>query len=144
MRPGQHERKTFEYIPNSVTSLFAALDTATGNVIGRCFLHHRSIELKKFLDYIESQVPKNQEVHLILDNYSTHKTQLIKQWLHNHPRYHLHLTPTHSSWLNQVERWFGLLSQKQIKRGSPISVQQLEQAIHAFINSHNENPKPFL
>jgi transposase len=144
MRPGQAERKTFEYKRNGVTSLFAALDTATGNVIGKCFRRHRSIEFKKFLDHIDSQVPENQEVHLILDNYATHKTQLIKQWLHNHPRYHLHFTPTHSSWLNQVERWFGLLSQRQIKRGSHSSVQQLEEAIQDFINIHNKNPKPFV
>ena len=144
MRPGQAERKTFEYKRNGVTSLFAALDTVTGNVIGKCFPRHRSIEFKKFLDYIDSQVPENQEIHIILDNYATHKTQLIKRWLYNHQRYHLHFTPTHSSWLNQVERWFGLLSQRQIKRGSHSSVRQLEEAIKEFINNHNANPKPFI
>jgi transposase len=143
MRPGQAERKTYEYKRNGVTSLFAALDTATGNVMGKCFRRHRSIEFKHFLDYIDSQIPENQEVHLILDNYATHKTPLIKQWLLNHPKYHLHFTPTHSSWLNQVERWFGLLSEKQIKRGSHSSVKQLEMAIQAFIDEHNDNPRPF-
>jgi len=144
MRPGQAERKTYEYKRNGVTSLFAALDTATGNIIGKCFRRHRSIEFKNFLDYIDSKVSENQEVHLFLDNYATHKTELIKRWLLNHPNYHLHFTPTHASWLNQVERWFGLLSEKQIKRGSHSSVKQLEKAIQTFIDNHNDNPKPFV
>ena len=144
MRPGQAERRTFEYKRNGVTSLFAALDIDTGNIIGKCYRRHRAIEFKRFLDHIDANVSQDKEVHLILDNYATHKTQIIKQWLFNHPRYHLHFTPTHSSWLNQIERWFGLLSEKQIKRGSHSSILQLERAIKEFIKKHNEKPKPFI
>jgi len=144
MRPGQVERRTPEYQRNGTTSLFAALDIATGNVIGECFRRHRSIEFKNFLDQVDSEVPTELEVHLILDNYSTHKTAEVKRWLQRHPRYHLHFTPTHSSWINQVERWFALLTQRQIKRGSHHSVKDLETAIKQFIAVHNKNPKPFL
>ena len=143
MRPGQVERKTPEYHRNGITSLFAALDVATGNVIGQCFRRHRAAEFKKFLDYTDSQVPSGLEVHLVLDNYSTHKAPPIKQWLQRHPRYHLHFTPTHASWINQVERWFALLTERQIKRGSHHTVKALELAIKEFIKAHNENPKPF-
>jgi transposase len=144
MRPGQVERHTPEYQRNGTTSLFAALDVATGNVLGQCFRRHRSVEFKRFLDYVDSQVASGQEIHLILDNYGTHKTPAIKRWLQRHARYHLHFTPTHSSWINQVERWFALLSERQIKRGSHHSVQDLESAIKQFIQAHNEKPKPFL
>jgi transposase len=144
MRPGQVERRTPEYQRNGTTSLFAALDIATGNVIGECFRRHRTAEFKNFLDQVDSEVPKELEVHMILDNYSTHKTAEVKRWLQRHPRYHLHFTPTHSSWINQVERWFALLTQRQIKRGSHHSVKELETAIKQFIAAHNENPKPFL
>ncbi len=143
MRPGQVERQTHEYERNGTTSLFAALDVATGNVIGKCFQRHRSIEFKKFLDHVDAQAPADLEIHLILDNYATHKTPLIKRWIQRHPRYHLHFTPTHSSWINQVERWFALLTQRQIKRGSHRSVAELETAIRQFIQSHNEAPRPF-
>jgi transposase len=143
MRPGQAERHTHEYERNGTTSLFAALDVATGNVIGKCFRRHRSIEFKKFLDHVDECAPAEPEIHLILDNYATHKTPLIKRWLQRRPRYHLHFTPTHSSWINQVERWFALISQRQIKRGSHHTVAQLEGAIREFIQSHNENPRPF-
>jgi len=143
MRPGQIEKHTPEYQRNGTTSLFAALDVATGNVIGQCFRRHRAVEFKKFLNCVDSQVPSEMEIHLILDNYSTHKTPTIKRWLLRHPRYHLHFTPTHSSWINQVERWFALLSQRQIKRASHHTVKALESAIEQFIEVHNENPKPF-
>jgi transposase len=143
MRPGQVERHTPEYQRNGTTSLFAALDVATGNVIGKCFKRHRSIEFKKFLSHVDSQVPADLQIHLVLDNYSTHKTALIRRWVQRRPRYHLHFTPTHSSWVNQVERWFALISQRQIKRGSHHSVRQLESAIEQFIQTHNQNPRPF-
>lgn len=143
LRPGQIERHTPEYQRNGTTSLFAALDIATGNVMGQCFRRHRAVEFKQFLDYVDSQVPSEKEIHLVLDNYSTHKTPAIKRWLQRHPRYHLHFTPTHSSWINQVERWFGLLSERQIKRSSHHTVKALELAIEQFIEANNENPKPF-
>lgn len=144
MRPGQAERRTHEYKRHGTTSLFAALDVATGNVIGKCFRRHRTLEFKKFLEHVDAHVAPEVDVHVVLDNYATHKTPLIKRWLLRHPRYHLHFTPTHSSWLNQVERWFGLLSERQIKRGSHFSVRQLEQAIAEFIDTHNESPRPFV
>jgi transposase len=144
MTPGQPERRTHEYKRHGTTSLFAALDISTGNVIGKCFRRHRSIEFLKFLKHLDASIPFGLDVHLILDNYATHKTPLIKRWLLRRPHYHLHFTPTHSSWLNQVERWFGLLSQRQIKRGSHLSVRQLEQAIEQFINAHNDGPRPFV
>jgi transposase len=144
MRPGQVERYTPEYERHGTTSLFAALDVATGNVIGQCFRRHRASEFKRFLERVAQSVSEELEVHLILDNYSTHKTAVVRKWLQRHPRYHLHFTPTHSSWINQVERWFALLSQRQIKRASHHSVRELELAIEQFITAHNENPKPFI
>jgi len=144
MRPGQVERHTPEYQRNGTTSLFAALDEATGNVIGRCFRRHRAAEFKRFLTHVDEQVPAKLDMHLILDNYATHKTAAVRQWLLRHPRYHLHFTPTHSSWINQVERWFALLSERQIKRGSHYTVRDLELAIEQFVAAHNQNPKPFV
>jgi transposase len=144
LRPGQVERRTLEYQRKGTTSLFAALDIATGNVIGQCFRRHRAAEFKSFLDRVNAAVPKELAVPLILDNYSTHKTAEVKRWLQRHPRYHLHFTPTHSSWINQVERWFALLTQRQIKRGSHHNVKELEAAIEQFIAAHNQNPKPFV
>ena len=143
MRPGQVERRTYEYTRHGTTTLFAALDVATGKVIGKCKKRHRSEEFKKFLDEINSVVPPDLDVHIVLDNYATHKTQLIKQWLEKRPRYHLHFTPTHSSWLNQVEIWFGLLTRRQIKRGVHRSVKQLENSIRDFLDQTNDIPKPF-
>jgi transposase len=143
MRPGQAERHTPEYKRNGTTSLFAALDIATGNVIGKCFPRHRSIEFKKFLEHVDAQLPTDCDVHIVLDNYATHKTPLIRRWLQQHPRYQLHFTPTHASWLNQVERWFGLLTQRQIKRASHFSVGQLKRAIEEFISVSNDEPRPF-
>jgi len=144
MRPGQPERGTHDYERHGTTSLFAALDIATGNVIGRCYNRHRAKEFRKFLNLIEESVPPDVPVHLIVDNYSTHKTQAIQRWLAKRPRFHVHFTPTHASWLNQVERWFALLTQRQIKRGSHTSVVRLKRAIQAFIDATNEHPKPFI
>lgn len=144
MRPGQVERRTHDYKRHGTTSLFAALDTATGRVTGKCFQRHRSVEFRKFLDLIDREVPEELDVHLVLDNYGTHKTALIHRWLAKRPRFHLHFTPTSASWLNLVERWFGELTQKQIRRGSHRSTQRLEQAIHAYIDTCNEDPRPFV
>jgi transposase len=143
MRPGQAERRTHDYARHGTTTLFAALDVLTGKVIGECFPRHRAIEFRKFLDQIDSAVPVDLDVHLILDNYATHKTPIIKNWLAKRPRYHLHFTPTHGSWLNLVERWFGILTERQIKRGAHRSVAALKTAIKAFLVAHNEDPKPF-
>src|SRR6266702_4884838 len=144
MLPGQAERRTHDYQRHGTTSLFAALDIATGSVIGKCWPRHRAIEFHKFLQHIDRAVPDDLAVHLVLDNYATHKTKEIRKWFLRHPRYTLHFTPTHSSWLNQVERWFALLSQRQIKRGSHYSVRELEAAIAEFIALQNEQPKPFV
>jgi transposase len=142
LKPGQLERRTPDYFRHGTTSLFAALDIATGKVIGQCFDKHRSQEFRKFLDLIDQSIPTEFEVHLVLDNYATHKTDLIKRWLLKRPRYHLHFTPTHASWLNQVERWFALLTQRQIKRGSHTSTGTLIEAIEDFIQMHNQDPRP--
>ena len=143
MRAGQRERRTHHYQRHGVTSLFAALDVATGNVLGKCYRRHRSVEFVDFLKRIDAAVPADMEIHLVLDNYGTHKTALVRHWLQKRPRYHLHFTPTHASWLNQVERWFARLTQRQIKRASHRSVQELEAAIRQFIAVHNQQPKPF-
>jgi transposase len=144
MLPGQAERRTHDYQRHGTTSLFAALEIATGSVIGKCWPRHRALEFRKFLQHIDRALPADLAVHLVLDNYATHKTREIRQWFLRHPRYTLHFTPTHSSWLNQVERWFGLLSQRQIKSGSHYSVRELEAAIAEFIAIHNQQPKPFV
>jgi transposase len=144
MLPGQVERRTHDYQRQGTTSLFAALDIATGSVIGKCWPHHRAVEFRKFLAGIDRAVPADLAVHLVLDNYATHKTKEIRRWFLHHPRYTLPFTPTHSSWLNQVERWFALLSQRQIKRGSHSSVRELQAAISEFIAVHNLQPKPFV
>ena len=143
MRPGQPARRTHDYKRHGTTSLFAALDIATGHVIGKCFPRHRSVEFRNFLDEIEAKVPRDLDVHLVMDNYGTHKTALIRRWLARRPRWHVHLTPTSSSWLNQVERFFALLTDQQIRRGIHRSVTELHAAIAAFINRHNADPKPF-
>ncbi len=144
MRPGIAERRTHDYRRHGITSLFAALDVATGKVIGETHRRHRSIEFKKFLDRIDREVPADLEVHLILDNYGTHKTALIRRWLARHPRFHIHFTPTYSSWINQVERWFAGLTEKQIRRGSHRSTRELEDAIRLYLATSNEHPKPFV
>ncbi len=142
MRPGQVERRTHDDRRHGTTSLFA-LEVATGNVLAKCYRRHRSVEFRDFLDQIDAAVPRDQEVHIVLDNYATHKTALVRNWLAKRPRYHLHFTPTHSAWINQVERWFAQLSQKQIKRGNHHSVKQLQEAIETFVKDHNASPKPF-
>jgi transposase len=144
MVPGQVERRTHDYRRHGTTSLFAALDIATGKVIGEIHRRHRSVEFRKFLDTIDSAVPRSLDVHLILDNYSTHKSPLVKNWLAKRARFHVHFTPTYSSWINQVERWFALLTERQIKRGAHRSVHELEAAIRQFLQAHNRHPKPFL
>ena len=143
MRPGQPARRSHDYKRHGTTSLFAALDIATGQVIGKCFPRHRATEFRRFLDEIEANVPKNLDVHLVMDNYATHKTPLIRSWLAKRPRWHVHLTPTSSSWLNQVERFFALLTDKQIRRGVHRNVADLQADISAFIDRHNADPKPF-
>jgi transposase len=144
MRPGQAERRTHDYLRHGTTSLFAALDTKTGKVISQLQRRHRSVEFRKFLDTIEANVPPELDVHLVMDNYGTHKTPMIRRWLVRHPRYHVHFTPTSASWLNQVERFFAEITEKQIRRGSFQSTQQLETAIRDYLQHHNADPKPFL
>lgn len=144
MRPGQAERRTNDYLRHGTTSLFAALDVKTGKIIGQCHRRHRSTEFRKFLDRIDSEVPPHLDIHLVVDNYATHKTLMVRNWLAKRPRYHVHFTPTSGSWLNQVERWFGLLTQRAIKRGAHTSTAQLEAAIRDYIDAHNEEPKPFV
>ena len=144
MRPGQIERRTHDYVRHGTSSLFAALNVATGHVIGECFRRHRSQEFRKFLDQIDSSVPKNLDVHLIMDNYGTHKTPIIHRWLAKRPRFHIHFTPTGASWINLVERWFATLTEKQIRRGVHRSVRQLEETIRSYVKANNEEPKPLV
>jgi transposase len=143
MRPGQVERRTHDYKRHGTTSLFAALDVATGAVIGRCYPRHRAEEFRKFLDLVEANVPKDLDIHIIMDNYATHKTALIRNWLLKRPRWHAHYTPTSASWLNQVERFFATITDKMIRRGVHCSTEALKTDINAFIDHHNEQPKPF-
>jgi transposase len=143
MRPGQAARRSHDYTRHGTTSLFAALDIATGRVIGKCFPRHSATEFRKFLDAIEANVPDDLDVHLVMDNYATHKTPLIRYWLARRPRWHVHLTPTSSSWLNQVERFFALLTERQIRRGIHRSIDALHAAIDHFIAGHIADPKPF-
>jgi len=144
IRPGQVERRTHDYKRNGTTSLFAALELKTNRVIGQLHRRHRSLEFRKFLDLIEAQVPAALEVHIILDNYGTHKTALIRNWFAKRTRFHLHFTPTYSSWINLVERWFAELTNKRIRRGVFRSVKELEAAIREYIEVHNEDPTPFV
>jgi transposase len=143
MRPGQPARRSHDYTRHGTTSLFAALDIATGRVIGKCYGRHRAVEFRKFLDEIEAAVPTDLDVHLVIDNYATHKAPTVRNWLNRRPRWHVHLTPTGSSWLNQVERFFALLTERQIRRGIHRSVAALKSAITNFIEQHNAEPKPF-
>jgi transposase len=144
MLPGTPERRSHDYVRHGTTSLFAALDTLTGKVIGSIRRHHRASEFKKFLMQIDAEVPDGLEIHLVLDNYATHKTPEIKRWLLRHPRFHLHFTPTGASWLNLVERWFAELTEKKIKRGAHTSVQGLERDIRGWVVSWNEDPRPYV
>ncbi|MFI4936763.1 MAG: IS630 family transposase, partial [Caulobacterales bacterium] len=143
LRPGQAARRSHDYKRHGVTSLFAALDIATGKVIGQCFPRHRAAEFRKFLDEIEASVPTDLDVHLVMDNYATHKTPMIRAWFAKRPRWRVHLTPTSSSWLNQVERFFAAITDKKIRRGVHRSVADLTADIEAFIEHHNRDSKPF-
>jgi transposase len=144
MLPGSPERATHDYKRSGTSSLYAALDIASGKVIGSLHARHRAIEFKKFLITLDREVPADLDVHLILDNASTHKTAAIQRWLQAHPRFVLHFTPTSSSWLNLVERWFAELTNKKLRRGVHRSVLQLNADIRAWIETWNENPRPFV
>lgn len=143
MMPGMPERRTHDYLRHGITSLFAAFNITDGTVISALHRRHRATEFKKFLITIDKAVPAELDVHLVCDNYATHKTDEIRKWLARHPRFHVHFTPTGSSWMNQVERWFGLLTDKLIRRSVHTSIQALERDIRAWIQTWNENPKPF-
>jgi transposase len=144
MRPGQAERRTHDYKRHGTTTLFAALNVKTSKVVTAFHRRHRSIEFRQFLDAVDAAVPRHLDVHLIMDNYGTHKTVLIRNWLAKRPRFHVHFTPTYGSWLNLVERWFAELTNKQLRRGVHRSVGQLEAAIREFIDAHHASSKPFV
>ena len=143
MMPGVAERRTHTYIRHGTTSLFAALDIATGAVIGKCYKRHRAVEFPDFLKPIDARMPEGPDVHLVMDNYATHKTAKIKAWLARRPHWHVHFTPTSASWINQVERWFAELTRKKLQRGVHVCVKDLEADIMKFVSCHNENPKPY-
>src|ERR1700761_548054 len=143
LRPGQAERRTHDYKRHGTTSLFAALDIKAGTILGKCMARHRAAEFRRFLDMIEKNVPAELDVHVVMDNASSHKTKLIRSWFARRPRWHAHFTPTSASWINQVERFFALLTDDQIRRGVHRSPVELEAAIHAYINARNADPKPF-
>src|SRR4051794_3486587 len=143
LAPGIPERRTHDYMRHGTTTLFAALDISTGEVIGELHRRHRSSEFLQFLRTIEANVPPHLDVHLVMDNYGTHKTSSINTWLARHPRFHAHFTPTSASWINQVERWFATLSETYIRRGTHRSTRQLEQAIRQYIQINNTDPRPF-
>ena len=144
MQPGRIALRTHDYKRHGTTSLFAALDVATGKVIGECMSRHRSKEFVRFLNKIDASVPNDQEIHLILDNYSTHKSPVVKRWLAKHPRYHMHFTPVGGSWLNQVERWFSGLTNKALKRSVHRSVKELITAIEEYTQVANKSAKPYV
>ena len=144
MLPGTPQRATHDYKRAGTSSLYAALDLTTGKVIGRLHSRHRAVEFKQFLATLEREVPADLDVHVVLDNSSTHKTPAIRRWLAAHPRFVLHFTPTSSSWLNLVERWFGELTTKKLRRGTHRSVRQLNADIRAWIDTWNDDPKPFV
>ncbi len=143
MRPGQVERRSHDYKRHGTTSLFAALDVATGKIIGQCFPRHRAREFRKFLDRVEANVPNDLDVHIVMDNYATHKTKAIRDWFAKRPRWQVHFTPTSASWINQVERFFALLTEKQLRRGVHRSTKELEQAVLDYLDIVNQHPKPF-
>ena len=144
MKKGRAGTMTHDYKRNGTTTLFAALDVATGRVIGQCMKRHRHQEWLKFLRTIDRNTPQGLDLHLIADNYATHKHPKVKAWLKRHPRFHMHFTPTSGSWLNQVERFFGRITQERIRRGVFKSVAELEAAIQQYLNHHNADPKPFV
>jgi len=143
LRPGVPARQTHDYIRNGTTSLFAALDIATGKVIGSLHRRQRHQEFLCFLKRLDEAVPETLDIHLVMDNYGTHKMPKVRHWFARRPRYHLHFTPTSASWLNQVERFFGLLTERRIRRGTFGSVRELESAIRDYLAHHNQDPKPF-
>jgi transposase len=144
MMPADPQRQTHTYIRNGTTSLFAALDLASGRVYSSLHRRHRATEFKKFLNQLDREVPAEHEVHLILDNYATHKTPEIRRWLARHPRFHLHFTPTSSSWLNLVERFFAELTTRLLRRSVHRSVAELEADIRGWIDRWNDDPKPYV
>lgn len=144
MMPGVPERRTHDYSRHGTTTLFAALNIATGKVIGELHRRHRSREFLQFLRTIDEAVPKKLEVHLVMDNYGTHKTPTVRRWLARNPRFHVHFTPTSASWLNQVERWFATLTERQIRRGTHRSTVELESAIRDYLALNNRDAKPFV
>lgn len=143
LRPGQAERRTHDYRRHGTTSLFAALDVKAGTIIGKCMPRHRADEFRRFPDAVEKNVPADLEIHVIMDNASSHKTALIRDWFARRPAWHAHYTPTSSSWINQVERFFGLLPEQKIRRGAHRSTKDLEAAITDYIDARNADPKPF-
>ena len=143
LRPGQVERRTHDYKRHGTTSLFAALDVKAGTVIGKCMPRHRAQEFRRFLDAVEANVPRDLDIHVVMDNASSHKTKPIRAWFAKRPRWHVHYTPTSASWINQVERFFALLTDDQIRRSAHRSTAELEAAIAAYIDAHNADPKPF-
>jgi len=143
LKPHHIERRTHDYKRHGTTTLFAALDTATGAVLGKCYKRHRHQEFINFLNLINKNVPKATDIHIITDNYSTHKHEKVQKWFKRHKRFYIHFTPTSASWMNQVETWFSILQRKQIKRGVFISVKHLIEKIEAFIEHYNQNPQPF-
>jgi transposase len=144
MMPGRPEQRTHDYLRHGTTSLFAAFNTTDGTVISSLHRRHRTIEFKKFLTKINAQVPDGLDVHLVCDNYGTHKSPAIRTWLDTHPRFHVHYTPTYSSWINQVERWFAYLTDDLLRRSDHRSVQALEKDIRDWVKAWNENPRPFI
>jgi transposase len=144
MRPGIPARQTYDYVRHGTTTLFAALSMLDGKVIGECMPRHRHQEFIRFLKRVDSDTPENIELHLVVDNYCTHKHKRVKSWLARHPRFHLHFTPTSSSWLNMVERWFREITDKRIRRGSFKNVPDLIKTITGYIETHNQNPRIFV
>ena len=144
LAPHQAEQHTHDYVRHGTTSLFAALNVATGEVFGQCHRRHRHQEFIKFLNAIADQMPLEQEIHIVMDNYATHKTPRVKKWFLKHPNWHIHFTPTSSSWINQIERFFAEITEKRIRRGAFRSVAALEKAILNYLDHRNEQPKPFV
>jgi transposase len=144
MMPGMCEKRTHDYLRHGTTSLFAAFDVGDGSVISSLHRRHRTIEFKKFLSKIDSEIPEHLDVHLICDNYGTRKSPAIVRWLEQHPRFHMHYTPTYASWINQVERWFAFLTDDLLRRSDHRSVQALERDIRNWVAAWNENPRPFI
>lgn len=144
LRPGVPARQTHDYERHGVTSLFAAMDVASGVTISNCYARHRHQEFLRFLNLIDQSVPAGLEIHLVMDNYATHKVDKVRQWFLDHPRYKIHFTPTSSSWLNLVERLFAEVTERCVRRGSHTAVRQLEKALLGYLDQRNKNPKPFV